>query len=133
MGEDENTNDEICVDAGVNFEVLNLSAYDPVVDIVIVNVNIGKMPISRVHAYMKKMKNDLTPMFEKCGFDVIYNPVREPSIGAASMDVQSKEINARRDLESEMAQALSAEIVQEEPLSTEDSKDAFDQARIIID
>ena len=119
MGEDENTNDEIAIDgAGINFiEVLNLSAYDPVVDIVIVNVNIGKMPPQRVKRYLEGIKNNLGPMFEERGFDVIYNAVREPSIGAASMNVQSKEhVDGEK-----------------ESVSIEDSKDAFDQARIIID
>ena len=62
----------------MDIRVLELSKYDPMMDIVIVDVPVGKMPPNRVNKYIEQVKDRLKPVFEERGFESLFIAVREP-------------------------------------------------------
>ena len=74
----------------INFEILDLSNYDPNQDIIIAYVDVGKMPPRRAQEYLDGIKEKLQPKFEKRKFDVIYVACRGGVVSTA-IKVTSKE------------------------------------------
>lgn len=64
-----------------SFDVLKLSELDPEKDIIIVNVEIGKMPTTRIRDHLMKVKANIQPMLDERGFSALYNPIRTDSDG----------------------------------------------------
>ncbi len=62
----------------MDIRVLELSKYNPEVDIIIIDVPVGKMPPSRVNKYLENVKKCLKPVFEKRGFECLFIALREP-------------------------------------------------------
>ena len=61
----------------IQFNVLELSKFDPDKDIILAYVNVGKMPPNRVHKYMGRIRDEVSPMFKELGFKSLFLPLRE--------------------------------------------------------
>ena len=61
----------------IQFSMLELSKYDPGKDIILAYVNVGKMPPTRVHKYMKSIRKEVSPLFGELGFQSLFLPLRE--------------------------------------------------------
>jgi len=58
----------------MNFQILNLSHYDPEKDIIIVNVYVGKMRPDAAQKHVSSVRRAFAPLFGERGFDVVYIP-----------------------------------------------------------
>ncbi len=79
----------------IDFEILDLSNYDPNKDIILAYVDIGHMPPKRSKQYLETIKEAIGPKLEKCGFDVIYIARNRNGVTSTSVTVTSKE-NSRK-------------------------------------
>jgi len=77
-------------------EMLNLSEYDPEMDLIVMYVDVGKMPPQRVRDYLEKVKESVGPLFNKRGFEVLYLPIRDGQ-PAAVPDIVAKVRERVRD------------------------------------
>ncbi len=75
----------------IDFEILNLSSYDPEKDIILAYINVGNMPTKRTKQYLEMIKEKLEPKFEERGFDVIYISCNRDGVTSAAIKVTSKE------------------------------------------
>ena len=80
----------------MSIEILNLSDYDPDQDIVVMYVDVGKMPPPRVKKYIESVKKEIKPMFIERGFETLFIPIRDGQ-PAAIPDVVSKVREQLRD------------------------------------
>ena len=72
----------------MQFNMLELSKYDPEKDIILVYVNTGKMQGRRqVNDYLAKIKEIINPSFKKRGFETFYIPVQHKpnSLGSTTL------------------------------------------------
>ena len=74
----------------IDIEILNLDSYDPDIDMVIMYVDIGKMPPKRAAEHLLKVKEAIQPKFEERGFDVIYVARNSEGKVASRVNVISK-------------------------------------------
>jgi len=79
----------------IDFEILDLSNYDPEKDIILAYIDVGKMPPQRQKQYLETIKEKMGPKFEKRGFDVIYIGRTRDGVTSTSVTVTSKE-NSRK-------------------------------------
>lgn len=75
----------------IDFEILNLSSYDPEKDIILAYVDVGRMPPKRATQYLETIKEKMGPKLEKCGFDVIYIGRNRDGVTSTVVTVTSKE------------------------------------------
>ena len=80
----------------IDFEILDLSNYDPNKDIILAYVDIGHMPPKRSKQYLETIKETIGPKLQKCGFDVIYIARNREGVTSASVKVTSKESLSER-------------------------------------
>lgn len=79
----------------IDFEILDLSNYDPEQDIILAYIDIGRLPTQKAKAYLETIKKKMGPKFEKRGFDVIYIGRNRDGVTSSSFTVSSKE-NSRK-------------------------------------
>jgi hypothetical protein len=73
----------------VEFEVLQLSCFDPEKDIVIAYVDVGRMSPARANEYIRAAKERLNPMFEERGFKLLCVG-RKEEIRAVEFEVETE-------------------------------------------
>ena len=118
-----------------NFEVLPLSQYDPNQDIIIVYVDVGRMPPSRIPSYLEQYKKQLNPIFEKRGFEVLY-VARRLERTSCNIEVDNKEVAEKVDLGKVMptdANETSASVNELiKAIETIEAENNYDRAKIVI-
>lgn len=76
----------------ITLEMLNLSDYDPEVDVIVVRVNIGQLPMNKAQDYVNNIKKNIGPLLDARGFDVIFTPHRsEDTKGESDISFQLPE------------------------------------------
>ncbi|KKL16329.1 hypothetical protein LCGC14_2496680 [marine sediment metagenome] len=75
----------------IDFEILNLSSYDPEKDIILAYIDIGNLPPKRAKQYLETIKEKMGPKFDERGFDVIYIGRNRNGVTSTAIKVSSKE------------------------------------------
>ncbi len=74
----------------IDFEILDLSNYDPDKDIILAYIDVGRMPPQRAKQYLEQIKEKMSPKFKSRGFDVIYIGRNRDGVTSA-ITISSKE------------------------------------------
>ena len=114
-----------------NIEILPLSQYDPDKDIILIYVDIGRMPPSRIPSYLEQYKKQLNPIFEKRGFETLYIARRNDRV-SCEIHVDDKEVAERQEIIKEYDGKEEVEKLIGKIQYTEDQNN-FDRAKSALD
>ena len=81
----------------IDFEILNLSKYDPKKDIVLAYIDVGRLPPQKAKQYLEDIKEKMGPKFDERGFDVIYIGRNRDGGTTTAIKVSTKTVSDRFD------------------------------------